>query len=101
MYCIYSMSQLHVVSPQAVIEGLHSVLGYTVRSAERADSPKHTGDVHHSALGHLDEREDAQRYVDDAVQIDRYHGLEIIDGEPVGGTGWHRDSGVVHDSPQA
>lgn len=95
------MNRLHMVSPQTVTEGLHSVLGHAVRSTERADSPKHTGDVHHSAPGHLDEREDAQRYVDDATQIDRQHGLVILDREPVSGTRRQRDSGVVHNGPQA
>lgn len=66
-----SMKRLHLDSPQTVTEGLHSVLGHAVRSTERAESPEHAGDVHHSASGHLDEREDVQCYVDNPTQIDR------------------------------
>lgn len=95
------MARSHLVSPQAVIEGLHSVLGHAIRSTEWADSPEHASDVHHSASGHLDEREDAQRYVDNPTQIDRQHELVIFYGEPVAGSRWHRDSGIVHNSPQA
>lgn len=95
------MTRSHLVSPQTVIEGLHSVLGHTVGSTEWADSPKHASDVHHSASGHLDEREDTQCYVDNPTQIDWQHELVIFYGEPVIGSRWQRDSGIVHNSPKA
>lgn len=89
------------LSPQTVVEGLHSVLGNAVRPAERGDTPKHAGDVHHSASGLLDEREDAQCDVDHAAQIDSYHVLVVVNSEPVIGSRRQSDSGVVYDGPQA
>lgn len=88
-------------SPQVVIEGLHAVLADAVGAAEGADPAEHAGDVHHPAPRPLDEREDAQRHVDDAAQVDGQHGLVVLDGEPVGGRGGQGDAGVVDDGPQA
>lgn len=86
---MYRLEKSDVLSPEAVIEGLHSILGHTVRSAEWADSTTHTGDVYHPAFGLLDEGEDTQGHIDDTEQIDCYHRFEIFYGEPVVGTGRH------------
>lgn len=98
--CVKTVKRLLVVSPQTVVEGLHSVLGYAVRTTDGADSAEHTGDVHHSASALLDEREDAQCHADDATQVDGQHGLVVLYGEPVGRGRRKRDAGIVYDGPQ-
>lgn len=98
---VNNVKRLHPVSPQTVIEGLNSILGDTVRSTDWGDPPKHAGHIHHPAFGLLDEGKDAECYIDDAAQIDRQHQLVVLNGEPVGRTRWHTNSGIVHDSPQA
>lgn len=102
VHCISSDEKAsRLLSPQTVVEGLHSVFGDAVRAAERADPPEHAGHVHDPAFGLLDEREDAQCHIYHSQQIDRQHGFKIGYGEPVGGAGGHRHASVVHDSPQA
>lgn len=95
------MKRSQSLSPQAVIEGLHAVLGHTVRPAERAAPPEHAGHVHHPAPGLLDEGEDAERHVNDAAEIDGEHAPVVVDVEPVGGTGRQSDASIVHHGPQA
>lgn len=87
-------------SPQTVIETLHAVLGHAIWATEWADPPKHAGNVHHSAPGHLDERQDAQGDINNSTQIDGQHEFIILNGEPVSRARWHRDACVVHNSPE-
>lgn len=89
-----------LVSPQTVIETLHGVLGHAIRATYRADPPKHAGNVHHSAPGHLDERQDAQGDINNSTQIDGQHEFIILDGEPVSRARGHRDPCIVHNSPE-
>ena len=96
-----ALKRWRLISPQTVVEGLHSILGDAVRSPERADSPEHTGDVHHSASGHFYQREDAQCYVNYTAQVDGQHGLVVLYSEPVIGARRQGDAGVVHNTPQA
>lgn len=99
--CGNNVKRLHLVSPQTVIEGLNSIFGHTVRSADWGDPPKHAGNIHHPSFGLLDEGKDAECYIDDAAQIDRQHQLVVVNGEPVSRTRRYTNSGIVHDSPQA
>lgn len=89
-----------LVSPQTVIETLHAILGHAIWAAERADPPKHAGYVHHSAPGHLDERQDAQGDINNSTQVDRQHEFIILNGEPVSRARRRRDPCVVHNSPE-
>lgn len=96
-----SPSRMRVlVSPQTVIETLHAILGHTIWATKWADPPKHAGDVHHSAPGQLNERQDAQGDINNSTQIDGQHEFIIVNGEPVSRGRRQRDPCVVHNSPE-